>query len=58
MSQPLDMQDAIHTMIISDIANKMLVEGLVSQGYRYDRLRNSFKEFRGRCQDLIVKYQR
>ena len=36
----------------------MLVESLVSQGYRYERLRNSFKKFYGRYQDLIVKYQR
>ena len=34
--------------------NKMLVERLVSQGYRYERLRNSFKKFYVRCQDLIV----
>ena len=38
--------------------NKMLVERLVSQGYRYVRLRNSFKNFNGRYQDLIVKCQR
>ena len=38
--------------------HKMLVERLVSQGYRYERLRNSFKKFYGRYQDLIVKYQR
>ena len=38
--------------------HKMQVERLVSQGYRYERLRNSFKKFYGRYQDLIVKYQR
>ena len=38
--------------------HKMLVERLVSQGYRHERLRNSFKKFYGRYQDLIVKYQR
>ena len=37
---------------------KMLVERLVSQGYRYERLRNSFKKFYGRYQDFIVKYER
>ena len=36
----------------------MLVEWLVSLGYRYERLRNSFKKFCGRYQDLIVKSQR
>ena len=39
--------------------HKMPVERLVFQGYhRYERLRNSFKTFYGRYQDLIVKYQR
>ena len=38
--------------------HKMPVERLVSQGYRYERLRNPFKMFYGRYQDLIVKYQR
>ena len=38
--------------------HKMLVERLVSQGYRCACLRNSFKTFYGRYQDLIVKYQR
>ena len=38
--------------------HKMLVESFVSQGYRYQHLRNSFKKFHGRYQDLIVKYQR
>ena len=37
---------------------KKLVKRLVSQGYRYERLRNSFKKFYGRYQYLIVKYQR
>ena len=34
--------------------HKMLVEKLVSQGYRYERLRKSFKNFYGKYQDLIV----
>ena len=38
--------------------DNMLVERFVSQGYRYERLRNLFKRFYGRYQDLIVKYQR
>ena len=38
--------------------HKMLVERLVSQGYQYERPRNSFKTFYGRYQDLNVKYQR
>ena len=38
--------------------HKMLVERRVSQGYQYECLRNSFKNFYGRYQDLIVKYQR
>ena len=38
--------------------HKMLVERLMSHGYRYERLINSFKKFYGRYQDLIVKYQR
>ena len=37
---------------------EMLVERLVSQGYQYERLRNSFKQVYGRYQDLTVKYQR
>ena len=36
---------------------KMLVERLVSQVYRYEHLRNSFKKFFGRYQDVIVKYK-
>ena len=36
--------------------HKMPVAMLVSQGYQYKRLRNSFKKFYGRYQDLIVKY--
>ena len=35
--------------------HKMLVERIVSKGYRYE---NSFKKFYGRYQDLIVKYHR
>ena len=38
--------------------HKMLVERLVSHGYQYESLRNSFKKFYGRYQNLIVKYQR
>ena len=38
--------------------HKMLVCRLASHGYRYERLRNSFKTFCGRYQDLTVKYQR
>ena len=32
--------------------HEMLVGGLVSQGYRYERLRNSFKKPYGGCRDL------
>ena len=45
----LDMQDADHTVMY-------VVERLVSQGYRHERLRNSFKKLDGRYRDLIVKY--
>ena len=38
--------------------HRMLVERLVYQRCRYERLRNSFKKFYGRYQDLILKYQR
>ena len=38
--------------------HKMLVERLVSQRYRYERLRNSLKRLYGRFEDLIVKYQK
>ena len=37
---------------------EMLAERLVSQGYQYERLRNSFKQFYGRYEHLIVKYQK
>ena len=53
----LDMQDATHTMMISGIAIKCQLKGL-SLRYQYDPLRNSFKKFYDRYQDLIVKYQR
>ena len=36
---------------------KILVERLVSWGYQHERLKNSFKTFYGRYEDLIVKYQ-
>ena len=36
----------------------MLIERLVSQGYRHERLRNSLKKFCGRYRNLIVKDQR
>ena len=35
--------------------HRMPVERIVSQGHRYERLRNSFKKLYGRYQDLIVK---
>ena len=38
--------------------HKVLVARPVSQGYWYECLRNSFKTFYGRYQDLIVKYQK
>ena len=38
--------------------NKMLVERLVFQRYRYERLRNSFKKFYRKYRDLVAKYQR
>ena len=38
--------------------HKVLVERLVSQGYQYERLRNSFKRLYSRYQDLFVTYQR
>ena len=38
--------------------HEMVVERLVCQGYRYQCLRNSFKTFYGKYQDLIVKYHR
>ena len=38
--------------------HKMLVERGVSQGYRYEHLRDSFKKFFDRYRDLIIKYQR
>ena len=52
------MHDAVHTMMISDIATKCLVDRLLSQGYIALRLEKSFKKFYGRYQDLIEKYQR
>ena len=38
--------------------HRMLVERLLSQGYQHNRLRNSFKKFYGKYQDLIEKYER
>ena len=38
--------------------HKCLVDRLLSQGYRTLRLEKSFKNFYGRYQDLIEKYQR
>ena len=38
--------------------HKLLVDRLLSQGYRVNRLRNSFNKFYGRYPDLIQKYQR
>ena len=52
------MHDAAHTMMISDIATKWLVDRLLSQGYIALRLEKSFKKFYGRYQYLIDKYQR
>ena len=37
---------------------KLLVDRLLSQGYKVKRLRNSFKKFYGRYPDLIGKYQK
>ena len=51
----LDMQDAAHTMMISNIAIKCLLKGL---SLRDIDMRNSFKTFCGGYQDLIVKYPR
>ena len=53
------MQDAVHNMMISDIATSAwLIDRLLSQGYIALRLEKSFKKFYGRYQDLIEKYQR
>ena len=52
------MQGAAHIMMTLDIANKLLVDRLLSQGYEVKRLRNSCKKFYGRYPDLIGKYQR
>ena len=38
--------------------HKLLLDGLLFQGYEVKRLRNSFKKFYGRFPDLIRKYQR
>ena len=55
----LDMHDAIHAMMILDMAcHKCLVDQLLSQGFLALKLKKSFKKFYGRYQDLIEKYQR
>ena len=52
------MQGAAHIMMTLDIAIKILVDRLLSQGYEVKCLRNSFKKIYGRYPDLIGKYQR
>ena len=36
--------------------HKLLVDRLLSQGYKVNRLRNSFQKFYGRYPDLVAKY--
>ena len=38
--------------------HKPLVDRLLSQGYKVNRLRNSFQKFYDRYPDLVVKYQK
>ena len=38
--------------------HKLLVDRLLSQGYKTNCLRNSFKKFHGRYPDLITKYEK
>ena len=38
--------------------HKLLVDRLLSQGYKTNHLRNSFKKFNGRYPDLITKYEK
>ena len=53
-----DMQDAVHIMMMMlDIVTN-LQDRLFSQGYKDNRLRNSFQTIYGRYLDLFAKYQR
>ena len=38
--------------------HKLLVDRLLYQGYRVNRLRNSFQKIYGRYPDLVAKYQK
>ena len=38
--------------------HKLLVDRLLSQGYKINRLRNSFNKFYGRYTDQVMKYQK
>ena len=38
--------------------HKLLVDRLLSQGYKVNRLRNSFQKFYGRYPDVVAKYQK
>ena len=38
--------------------HKLLVDRLLSHGYKVNRLRNSFQTFYGRYPDLVAKYQK
>ena len=59
ISQLLDMYDAVHTKMISDIATSAwLIDFSHKAIERALRLEKSFKKFYGRYQDLIEKYQR
>ena len=50
-----DMQDAAHNDDFG-YRHKLLVDRLLSQGYKVNRLRNSFLKFYGRYPDLVAKY--
>ena len=52
-----DMQDAAHVMMTLDIAiNSWWTD--FSQGYKVNRLRNSFQKFYDRYPDVVAKYQK
>ena len=38
--------------------HKLLVDRLLSQGYKVNRLKNAFQKFYGRYPDLVAKYQK
>ena len=52
------MQGAAHIMIDFGYRHKLLVDRLLSQGYKVKCLRNSLKKIYGRYLDLTGKYQR